>query len=129
MVQRDHVANLLNHIVNNKRVRKYKSVFTPSNKLMLSMLDIMKKHDYVKSYENKEDRRGGSIEVEIKNLNFCKAIKPRFNVKKDNFDKYVRRFLPSRKLGIIIISTNQGLLTHKEAIEKGLGGKLIAYCY
>lgn len=129
MAQFDHLANLLNHMVNSKKVRKYKCEFRPSNALMLSVLDIMKEHKYVKDYKLEKNSRGNIIEIEIGSLNHCKAIKPRFNVKKDGFSKYVRRFLPSRNLGIIIISTNKGLLTHKEALEKDLGGKLIAYCY
>ena len=89
----------------------------------------MKKNSYIKDFKSKKDSTGGTLEIEIGNLNVCRAIKPRFNVKKDSYDKYIRRFLPSRKLGILIVSTNKGLMTHKDALEKGLGGKLIAYCY
>lgn len=128
-MQTDHLANLLNHIVNNKRVRKKNCEFRPSNKLMLSILDMMKKHKYIKDFKETKDSRGGIVEIEIGILNFCKAIKPRFNVKKDGYDKYVRRFLPARNLGIILVGTNKGLLTHEEAIEKGIGGRLLAYCY
>ena len=90
---------------------------------------MMKKNGYIKEFKSTSDSRGGFIEIEFGKLNFCKAIKPRFNVKKENFDKYVRRFLPARNLGIIIISTTKGLMTHEEAIEKNLGGRLIAFCY
>lgn len=129
MVQKDHLSNMLNHIVNNKRVRKFRCSFRPYNKLMISVLEIMKKHNYIKDFKSTKDSRGGVIDIEIGSLNFCKAIKPRFNVRKDNIDKYIRRFLPARNLGIIIISTSKGLITHKEAMKKGVGGKLIAYCY
>ncbi|MBU2496887.1 MAG: 30S ribosomal protein S8 [Nanoarchaeota archaeon] len=129
MVQYDHLANLLNHLVNNKKVRKYKCEFKPLNKLVVAVLEVMKKNGYIKDFLVKKDSTGGVLEIEIGNLNLCRAIKPRFNVKGDSYDKYIRRFLPSRNLGIIIVSTNKGLLTHREAIEKGVGGKLIAYCY
>ena len=47
----------------------------------------------------------------------------------DEIDKYVRRFLPSRDFGFIIVSTSKGLMTHEEAIEKNIGGSLIAYIF
>ena len=129
MVQYDHLASLLNHILNNKRVRKVRCEFRPSNKLMLSVLEILKKQKYIKAFKENKNSRGGFIEIELGTFNYCRAIKPRFNVKRDSYDKYIRRFLPARNLGIIIVSTNKGLLTHKEAMEKNLGGRLIAYCY
>jgi len=59
----------------------------------------------------------------------CKAIKPRFSANKIQIEKYRRRYLPARNLGIIIVSTNKGLMTHEEAMEKGIGGSLIGYFY
>ena len=50
-------------------------------------------------------------------------------VSKDEIEKYVKRYLPARNIGIIIISTSEGLMTHTTAIEKKLGGSLIAYIY
>ncbi|MEM2568018.1 MAG: 30S ribosomal protein S8, partial [Candidatus Bathyarchaeia archaeon] len=38
-------------------------------------------------------------------------------------------FLPSREVGLLIISTPRGVLSHKEAKEKGIGGRLLAYVY
>lgn len=69
------------------------------------------------------------VKVRIGKLHECKAIKPRFVVRKKFYSKYMQRYLPSRNVGILIVSTNQGLMTHREAIEKGLGGVLIAYCF
>jgi small subunit ribosomal protein S8 len=32
-------------------------------------------------------------------------------------------------MGAIIVSTPQGLMTHREAKEKGIGGRLLAFVY
>ena len=53
----------------------------------------------------------------------------RFSVNKSQIEKYRRRYLPSRNMGTVIISTNKGLLTHEEAQEEEIGGCLIAYFY
>jgi small subunit ribosomal protein S8 len=37
--------------------------------------------------------------------------------------------LPSRDIGIIIVTTNQGVMTTKEAFEKRIGGVALAYVY
>ena len=57
------------------------------------------------------------------------AVKPRFTATVLEIEKYVRRYLPARNFGIVIISTSSGLLTHQEALEKNIGGCLIAYFY
>jgi small subunit ribosomal protein S8 len=87
----------------------------------------MKHSDAIKGYKiNSKDK---SIEVGIENLMDCRAVKPRFTVKAGDIEKYMRRYLPARGVGTLIVSTNQGLITHEEAIEKNVGGCLIAYFY
>jgi small subunit ribosomal protein S8 len=98
-----------------------------SSKFLIKVLEIMKNNKYI-DYKLKEDKFQ-KVVIEIKLLNECSSIRPRFYVKKDELDRYIRRFLPSRGFGVIIISTSKGLMTHDEALEKGIGGSLIAYCF
>jgi len=123
----DVLANLLNRIMNAKKAGKLSCTVRTISKFSLKVLDIMKKEGYI-GYKVSEDKFP-KVEVNFIELNFCKVIKPHFYVKKEGYEKYIRRFLPSRHLGIIIVSTNKGLMTHKEAIEKNLGGSLIAFSY
>jgi len=90
-------------------------------------LKIMKKKEAVKKY--KINTREKSVEITLGDFIECKVIKPRFMVKKDEIEKYRRRYLPARNMGTIILSTNKGLLTHEEAAEEGIGGSLISYFY
>jgi len=50
-------------------------------------------------------------------------------VKSKDIDKYVRRYLPARGIGTVVISTSKGLVTHQTAQEKGIGGSIVAYFY
>ncbi len=95
--------------------------------LLIEVLKIMKQKGAIKKY--KIDAKEKSIEVTIGDLSECKAIKPRFSVDKTQIEKYRRRYLPARNLGTMIVSTNQGLMTHEEAQEEKTGGCLIAYFY
>ena len=65
----------------------------------------------------------------IGSINKCGVVKPRFSVKKNDFEKYEKRYLPAQNFGILIVSTSQGIMTNYEAKEKNLGGKLLAYVY
>ena len=123
-MSQDIVADVLNQIMNARRAKKEKIVTTRFSKLLINILDIMKQGGYIE-YEMEEKE----LKIMIKEISECKAIKPRYSVNKKTIDKYVRRFLPSRNFGFVIVSTNKGLMTHQEAQENKIGGSLIAYFY
>ena len=123
----DTIATALNCIMNSKKARKTTSVVIGS-KLLLNLFAIMKKKGYIKDFKI-ENEKTNAIKIEIGKLNECKAIKPRYYVTVKEIERYVRRYLPARDFGYVIISTNKGLLTHDEAIEKNIGGSLIAYFF
>lgn len=126
-MSQDVVADALNKIKNAKNSRKEKVKIMIVSKLLLEVLKIMKEKNAIKNY--KVDSKEKSVEITIGELNECKAIKPRYMVKVDEIEKYIRRYLPARDYGTIIVSTNKGLLTHEDAIEENNGGSLIAYFY
>lgn len=124
-MSQDIVADTLNQLMNTKRAGKHTLEVEKHSQLLLSVLAIAKIHGYVKSYST----TGRKLTIEIAKLNGCKAIKPRFMIKISEIDRFIARYLPAKNIGIIIISTPQGLMTHQTAIEKNLGGSLIAYMY
>jgi small subunit ribosomal protein S8 len=128
MVVKDHLSAMMNDIMNCKKARKRETAIMPSSKCLIEVLKIMKKHDYIEDFKV-EEGKFEKIIIKIGKLNKCGAIKPRFYVKKNELDKYIKRFLPARNFGILILSTNKGLMTHNEAIERNLGGSLFAYCF
>ena len=56
-------------------------------------------------------------------------LAPRFKVKKDRISRMGKQYLPSFNRGMLIVTTNQGVMSHHEAANKGLGGFLIGYVY
>lgn len=130
MVLNDPLANALSKILNAERVSKKECMIYPVNSTIKRVLGMLNEQGFVGTYESIEDAKGNSLKIHlIGNINKCGSVKPRFSVTHDNYEKFEKRFLPSRKLGILVISTSQGLMTHIEAKEKGIGGKLLAYCY
>jgi len=123
----DIIADALNMIKNAKRAGKENIKIKRISNLLIGILKIMKQEAGIKRY--KINSKEKSVDVTIGDISESRAIKPRFKVNKDEIEKYRRRYLPSRNFGIMIISTNQGLMTNEEASEKKIGGFLIAYFY
>jgi small subunit ribosomal protein S8 len=122
-MSQDIISDALNQMMNAKKVEK-NEVFVRKSKLLLKLLEIMKQEGHIE-YEEKDK----GIFIKIIRLNECKAIKPRYYVRVPRIEKYLRRFMISRKFGKLIISTNKGLLDQHQAKENNLGGSLIAYFY
>ncbi len=121
----DVVSDTLNMIMNAKRARKTIVETKGYSNLLLSVLAIAKLKGYIKEY--KVDSK--VLKIEIAKINGCRGIKPRYSVSASEIDKYISRYLPAKNIGIIIVSTPKGLMTHQTAIEKNLGGSLIAYMF
>lgn len=126
-MSQDIVSDALNMIRNAKGASKESVYINRISNLLIEILKIMKQKGAIKKY--KIDSKTKSIEIDLGEIYECKAIKPRFTVDKDQIEKYRRRYLPSRKIGTVIISTNKGLMTHEEAQLEKIGGCLIAYFY
>lgn len=123
----DIIADALNMIRNASLAGKETVSMKRISNVLIEILKIMKQKGAIKKYKiNSVDK---SIEVVLGDVSDCRAIKPRFTVKKTDIEKYRRRYLPSRNLGTMIVSTNKGLMTHEEANEENIGGCLIAYFY
>jgi len=124
-MSQDIVSDGLNKMMNAVRARKESLILNRHSKLLISVLAIAKIKGYIKNYKVVDK----TVTVELGNINGCQAIKPRFVVKVSDIEKYEKRYLPAKDIGIIIISTNQGLMTHQTAQEKNIGGSLIAYLF
>jgi len=117
-------------IKNAEIVRKKEVIVKPASKLAGEVLRIMQREGYIGEIEYIDDGRAGKFRVQLLGrINNCGSIKPRFPVKKDEILEYAKQYLPSRDLGILIISTSKGLKTHIECMKEGIGGVLIAYVY
>ena len=126
----DPLAACLSKIMNTERVSKTECLIKPVSSVIRSVLEIMHENRYIGEIKEIKEARGDHFKVNlIQKINNCCVIKPRFSVKKDAFEKYEKRYLPAKDFGIILISTPQGIMTHKEAKKKEIGGKLLAYCY
>jgi small subunit ribosomal protein S8 len=130
MALNDPLSNALSKILGDERLGRSESKIKPISKVIKRVLEIMKENRYVGDFEEIKNVKGDTLKLNLLgNINKCGVIKPRYKVKKDQFEKFEERYLLAKDVGIIIVSTSAGIITHIDAKKKNVGGKLLAYCY
>ena len=126
----DTLTNGLITVINNEMRNKRECIINPASKLLGRVLRIMQLNGYIGEFEFIDDGRSGKFKVQLLGrINKCGAIKPRFSVKVGGFEDWEKRFLPSRDVGILVVSTSKGVIAHRDAEEKNMGGRLLAFVY
>ncbi len=129
-MQNDPLAACLAKLFNAERVGKREVAVKPASKMIRTILGLMNDHKYIGAWEENADDCGGWLKINLLgNINKCGVIKPRFAARNTAYEKWEKRYLPAKDFGILIVSTPQGIMTHHQAKEKKIGGRLLAYCY
>jgi len=130
LTAKDTLSNGLTTLMNNEFRNKPSCVISPASKLLGHVLRVLQLSGYVGEFEFIEDGRSGKFRVQLLGrINKCGAIKPRYSVKTDAFENWEKTYLPAREMGILVVSTPSGVISHKEAKQKSVGGKLLAFVY
>lgn len=130
MAARNVLGNLFATIYNNEVRNKKECLAIPGSKLASAVLRSMQKNKYIGEFEFIDDGIAGKFKIQLLGrINRCGVISPRYSVNKAGYTKWERRYLPAVGVGILIVSTSLGVMSHGEAQEKGLGGRLIGYVY
>jgi small subunit ribosomal protein S8 len=125
----DPLADVLSAIKNAERVGK-RGCVTRASKLIGEVLKIMQKGGYIGKFKFIENGRGGKFKIELRGkIINTNVIKPKHSVKLEEFEKWEKRWLPGREVGLLILTTSKGIMDHKRAKELKIGGKLLCYVY
>ena len=133
MSMSDPIADMLTRI-RNANTAKHDTVDVPSSKMKLAIADILLKEGFIKKYDIVEDGNFKTIRIELKygkdkNERIISGIKRiskpglRIYANKEDMPKVLGG------LGVAIISTNQGVITDKQARELGVGGEVLAFVW
>jgi small subunit ribosomal protein S8 len=124
------VSNLFTTIYNNESRRKRECIVVPASKFASEILRVMQKHRYIGEFEQIDDGRAGKFRIQLlAKINKCGIITPRFSVKKDAYFDWERQFLPAYSMGIFLVSTSKGIMSHHDAQAENLGGVLVGFVY
>jgi small subunit ribosomal protein S8 len=129
-MQFDPLNDAFTSIYNAEQAGHYEVSVAPASKLLGRMLTIMQSMGYIGEFEKTEDGRGGGFRVELVGaINRCGVIKPRYSVKRADFEKWESRYLPAQDFGMLLVTTNQGIMHHYQAKEARIGGRLLAFVF
>ena len=133
MTTSDPIADMLTRI-RNANTAKHDTVDVPSSKMKLAIADILVKEGYIASYEIVDDGAFKNIHMTLKygadkNEKIITGIK---RISKPGLRVYAGKDEIPRVLGglgIAILSTNQGVITDKEARKLQVGGEVLAFVW
>ena len=133
MTMSDPIADMLTRI-RNANTAKHDTVDVPSSKMKLAIADILVKEGYIASYEIVDDGAFKNIHMTLKygadkNEKIITGIK---RISKPGLRVYAGKDEIPRVLGclgIAILSTNQGVITDKEARKLQVGGEVLAFVW
>ena len=130
MSMNNPLASVLSRIQNAEKIGKREFITLSNSKVIKAVLEICKSEGFIAGFEEIEDKKGNTLRVLLNgNVNKVGVVTPNFTVQRDNFEMFEKRYLPAKDFGVLIITTNKGIMTHKQAKEQKLGGKLLAYAY
>ena len=133
MTMSDPIADMLTRI-RNANTAKHDTVDVPASKMKLAIADILLREGYIKKYDVIEDGNFKTIRIALKygadkNERIITGIK---KISKPGLRVYAgKEDMPKvlGGLGIAIVSTNQGVITDKQARELGVGGEVLAFVW
>ena len=133
MTTNDPIADMLTRI-RNANTAKHDTVDIPASKMKLAIAEILFNEGYIKKYEVVEDGNFKSIRVTLKygkdkNEKIITGLK---RISKPGLRVYAGKDELPRVLGglgIAILSTNQGIVTDKEARKLQVGGEVLAFVW
>lgn len=130
MTGNDPLSNALSGLDNAESVGHLTHEIRPASNEIGSVLEVFYDRGYIDGFDFVDDGKAGQFEVELRGaINECGPVKPRYAAGADGFERWEKRFLPARDFGALVVTTSEGIMSHYEARDRGLGGQVIAYVY
>ena len=132
MTMTDPVADMLTRL-RNANSAHHDSVTMPSSKLKTNIASILQQEGYIAGFEVVDARVGSNLTLSLKyGPSRERSIAGIKRVSKPGLRVYAKSTeLPKvlGGLGVAILSTSSGLLTDRQAEQKGVGGEVLAYVW
>ncbi len=132
MTMTDPIADMLSRVRNANNAH-HETVSMPSSKLKVNIAEILKQEGYIADWSVEDARVGQTLSMTLKyGPNRERSIAGIKRVSKPGLRVYAKSTeLPTvlGGLGVAILSTSSGLLTDRQAEQKGVGGEVLAYVW
>lgn len=127
MTMQDPIADMLTQIRNGQMARKEK-ISLPSSKTKLDILKVLEEEGYIVAFEDDQKNPKPTVTIHLKYHNNKPVIELIRRVSRPGLRVYKRKDqLPKVMggLGIVILSTSQGVMSGKKARSLGQGGEVL----
>jgi small subunit ribosomal protein S8 len=128
----DPIADMLTRL-RNANSAHHDAVSMPYSKLKAAIADILVREGYIATTSVEDARVGKTLTLTLKyGARRERAIEGLQRVSKPGLRVYAKSTnLPRVRggLGVAILSTSSGLLTDRQAADKGVGGEVLAYVW
>ncbi|MCB9716826.1 MAG: 30S ribosomal protein S8 [Myxococcales bacterium] len=127
MSMTDPIADMLTRI-RNAMIAGHENLEVPASRVKLRIAEILKEEGYINGYDRQEDGPQGKLLIELRFHGGQPAIEGLKRVSRPGQRRYARcSDIPKVRngLGIMIVSTSQGMMTDRAARKAGVGGELV----
>ena len=128
----DPIADMLTRL-RNANSAYHESVTMPYSKLKANIAEILKAEGYIAAWTVEDAEVGKKLTLDLKfGPNRERSLEGVRRVSKPGLRVYAKSTNLPRVLGglgVAILSTSSGLLTDREAQNKGVGGEVLAYVW
>jgi len=127
MSMTDPIADMLTRIRNGQKARMV-SVSMPASKAKEAVAKVLKDEGYVTSYSTEGEGAASTLSVELKYFDGVPVIERIQRASKPGLRIYRgQKDLPKvlGGLGVAIVSTSAGVMSDRQAREKGIGGEVL----
>jgi small subunit ribosomal protein S8 len=127
----DPIADMLTRIRNASRAR-HTDVSIPASKTKLAIATILRDEGFIESFSESQEGSRRSIVIKLKYVGKVPVVSGLRRISKPGLRVYASKTEIPRVLGglgIVIVSTSQGIMTGQQARKSQLGGEVLAYVW
>ena len=132
MTMTDPIADFLTRL-RNANTAYHDEVKLPSSKIKVAIAKVLKEEGFIRDFETSAEGPRTMLKIELSYTGRKEAVLSGIKrVSKPGLRVYAKHTGLPRVLGglgVAIISTSQGLLTDRQANQKGVGGEVLAYVW
>jgi small subunit ribosomal protein S8 len=124
----DPIADMLTRIRNASRVR-HEEVLVPSSRTKLAIARILREEGFIEDFSEAVDGPRSNLRIKLKYVGKVPVVSGLKRVSKPGLRVYASKTEIPRVLGglgIVIVSTSQGIMTGAQARKGQLGGEVLA---
>jgi small subunit ribosomal protein S8 len=127
----DPIADMLTRIRNGSRAR-HQEILVPASRTKLAIAGILKEEGFIEDVEEIRDGPRSQLRIQLKYVGKVPVVSGLKRVSKPGLRVYAAKTEIPRVLGglgVVIVSTSQGIMTGAQARRAQLGGEVLAYVW